>query len=64
MVHLSTDFSVPRDQITFWFSTQGRKFGLRYDEGKESIVNHIGQAQTCMSSVFIDQIRAAKEMLK
>ncbi len=68
MIHLSTDFSIPKNQITYLFKTNGKTFGLRY-EGKnqtESIVHRVGdtdQTQTCMSSVFIDQIRAAKEAL-
>jgi len=68
MVHLSTDFSIPKNQITYWFKTNGKTFGLRYEGDKqaESIVHRVGdteQTQTCMSSVFIDQIRSAKGAL-
>ena len=68
MEYLDTDFSIPKNQITYWFKTNGKTFGLRY-EGKnqtESIIHRVGdtdQKQTCISSVFVDQIRAAKEAL-
>ena len=69
MIHLSTDTDITKNQITYWFKTNGKTFGLRYegDNQTESIVHRVGdteQTQTCMSSVFIDQIRAAKGMLK
>ena len=60
----SPEFDICQDKLIYWFDVNGQEYGLKTQDGIESVVNSNGQDLIADSVVFIDELRAARDKVQ